>query len=124
MLSYSPSVQHVKNTNVMVQCEECLMWRLFSKRKLTLPQQKSLETVMADISYSCRALFYDLNFPAGLESTCVRDHHCGDPIEKLYYSAGYDLICASESVVSSIPEDYYPLCASCLEREHVKKRNK
>ena len=85
VLSYSPSVQHVKNTNVMVQCEECSMWRLlFSKRKLTLPQQKALETVMADISYSCGALFDDLDFPAGLESVCVRDHHCGDPIEKLY----------------------------------------
>ncbi len=47
VLSYSPSIQHAKNTNVMVQCEECLMWRLvFSKKKLTLPQKKSLEKML------------------------------------------------------------------------------
>ena len=25
---YSPSIQHAKNTNLMVQCEECSKWRL------------------------------------------------------------------------------------------------
>ena len=33
-LSFYPSVQHVKNAQLMVQCEECEIWRLvFSKKK-------------------------------------------------------------------------------------------
>ena len=32
VMSYSPSVQHVKNANIMIKCKECSMWRLlFSK---------------------------------------------------------------------------------------------
>ena len=35
VLPFTPTVRHVKNVDVMVQCEECDPWRLlFSKRKL------------------------------------------------------------------------------------------
>ncbi len=37
-LPSSPSVQHALNTNIVVQCDECDMWRLvFSKRSYLLP---------------------------------------------------------------------------------------
>ena len=32
-LSCTPSVQHVHNTNTMIQCEECDMWRLYFLKK-------------------------------------------------------------------------------------------
>lgn len=85
-ISYSPSVQHVKNVNVMVQCEDCSLWRLlFSKQKLTSVQRQTLEAILNDVSYSCGASFEDLEFPDGLDSVCIRDHNCGDPVERLYY---------------------------------------
>ena len=80
------------------------MWRLlFSKRKFTIPQRRTLEQTLADIAYSCGATLEDLAMPPELSS--VRDHQCRDPMEKLYYSAGYDLVCyysASENVDDSI----------------------
>ena len=40
-LSFSPSVQHAWNTDTMVQCDECSMWRLvFSKRKLSVAARR------------------------------------------------------------------------------------
>ena len=128
-ISYSPSVQHVKNVNVMVQCEDCLSWRLlFSKKKLTNLQRRTLEAILDDVSYSCGASFEDIEFPDGLESVCIRDHNCGDPVERLYYSAEYDAICyycASENISSEVPTDVYPLCSNCSNsKEHVKKRSK
>ena len=48
----------------------------------------------------------------------------GDPVEKLYYSAGYNPICyyyASEEVCE-VPQDVYPLCSDCISKAHVKKR--
>ena len=128
VLSYSPSAQHAKNTNTMVQCQECFMWRLvFSKRKLTAPQIRCLETILADVDYSCGALFNDLDLPAELDTVCVKDHGCGDPVEKLYYSAGYDpicLYCSSEDLDQSVPDNVYPLCHSCKDKKHIPKRNK
>ena len=124
-IAYSPSTQHVKNVDVMVQCEDCSMWRLlFSKRKLTNVQRRTLEAILNDVSCSCGASFEDIEFPDGLESVCIRDHNCSDPIEKLYYSAGYDPICyycASEEI-TEVSEDIYPLCSDCTSRTHVHKR--
>eukprot|EP00111_Clytia_hemisphaerica_P022406 TCONS_00065858-protein len=38
-LNFSPSKQHAKNTDTMLQCEECDKWRLvFSKKKITKAQ--------------------------------------------------------------------------------------
>ena len=35
-LPFSASVQNARNTNIMIQCKECEMWRLvYSKVKLT-----------------------------------------------------------------------------------------
>ena len=42
-ISFSPAVQHVNNVGTLMQCEECQMWRLLlSKRKLTIPQRRTL----------------------------------------------------------------------------------
>ena len=48
-LPFVASVQHAKNTNLMVQCEECEMWRLvYSKYKLTKAELTELSTAMND----------------------------------------------------------------------------
>ena len=87
----------------------------------------TLETTLADVTYSCGALLDELNLPPGLESVCIRDHQCGDTTEKLYYFAWFDPVCyycGSEEVDTSIPENIYPLRPSCVDKEHVYKRNK
>ena len=107
----------------MVQCEDCSMWRLlFSKRKLTKVQGRTLEAILSDVLYSCGASFEDIEFPDGLESVCIREHNCGDPIEKLYYSADpICYYCGSEDIIE-VSEDIYPLCRNCISKVHVNKR--
>jgi len=57
-MKFSPSVQHAKNTGVMLQCEDCDKWRLaFSKTKLNKVKREQLEGVLADVSFTCGFLF-------------------------------------------------------------------
>ena len=49
-------VQHVKNIDIMVQCRECLMWRLlYSKHKLSKGEGSALQVALDDTMYSCGA---------------------------------------------------------------------
>jgi len=94
---------------------------------LTNIQQRTLEAILDDISYSCGTSFEDIEFPDGLESVGIRDHNYGDPVEKLHYSAEYDVICyycVSNDVISEVPPDVYPLCRNRISKEHIKKRSK
>ncbi len=53
-IPFTPSVQHCKNTDTMVQYTECDKWRLvFSKKKLTQHQRKQLAEVLEDVGYTC-----------------------------------------------------------------------
>ena len=77
--------------------------------------------------YSCDATLEDLVMPPELCTVCVRDRQCGDPMEKLYYSAGYDPVCyycASEIVNDSIAVEFYPMCTSCVDKKCMQKRKK
>ena len=38
---------------------------------------------------------------------------CEDPVEKLYYSAGFEQICVHCSSVDDLPDKNYPICGSC-----------
>ena len=105
-LSFSPSVQHALNTGITVQCEECDMWGVvFSKKNLTVQQRSTLQSILEDVSYSCGASLEDIDFPFSLSShsIVVRDHRCGDTIERLYFSAGYEDICICACLVHVIP---------------------
>ena len=65
--TYNVTQQHVKNVNLVVQCEECEMWRLlFSKRKVSTHQVSQLERIIEDMSYTCGASFDDLELPKGI----------------------------------------------------------
>ena len=95
---------------------------IVSKRKLTIPQQKQ---TLADIAYSCDATLEDLVMLPELSTVCAQGHQCGDPMEKLYYWARYyPYYCASENVNDSIAAEFYPVCTSCVDKEHVQKRKK
>jgi hypothetical protein len=57
-MPYTPSVQHAKNTDIMVQCESCDKWRLvFSKKKLTQQQKQRVNTLLEDVSFTCGMTF-------------------------------------------------------------------
>ena len=62
-LPFSPSVQHVKNIDMMLQCTECEMWRLlFTKNKLKPAQKTQLTNVLGDdVEYTCGATLGELN---------------------------------------------------------------
>ena len=128
-LSFSPSVQHARNTDIMVQCDECSMWRLlFSKHKLSAAERATLQVVLEDISYTCGASLDELDLPDRLSTVVIRNHQCGDAIERLYYSAGYEDICiycaTTSNLVQSL-QDSYPICSSCHDtHQPVKKRQR
>ena len=109
----------------MLQCEECDLWRLLhvysKKRKLSAQDKTEIQSVIDDISYTCGATLQELDLPDKFSCVYVREHNCFDPIEKLYYSAGFEPICiycAAEDV-----EDCNPKCSACSDRPLVKKRS-
>jgi hypothetical protein len=127
---FNATQQHVRNVNILLQCEECGLWRLlFSKKKLIPQAVTQLQNLLEDISYSCGATFEDITMPEGLESVCVKRHNCYDPIEKLYYSCGFEPICiycaASDGLEfnSGNASDYYPQCDNCSLKPRIMKAN-
>ena len=86
---------HVRNADLMLECEECGMWRLiYAKHKLSLNQRKAIQDLLEGMSFSCGSPLQDLDLPSDLvDEVFIRDLYCTDPIEVLYYSATYDPIC-------------------------------
>ena len=81
-LPFVASVQHARNTSLVVQCEECEMWRLlYSPFKLSSPQRQQLSTCLEEYTFTGRLQSLDwtgLDWTDwnGLDSKCP----------KLYYS--------------------------------------
>lgn len=93
-LPFYASVQHAKNTGIVIQCEECFMWRVvYSKYHLNKTQQRELQSILDEQSYPCGAKLKDLGLPESLENVEIKYHDCHDMIERLYYSAKYEPIC-------------------------------
>ncbi len=122
-LPFHGVLQHVKNVNMMLECEECGMWRLlYARRKLKAAQRRDLEHALEDWTFTCGAQLQDLDLPGDLGEVYVREMSCGEPIEKLYYSAKYDPICIYCALPQSFTDpQFYPLCASCQNREKIRK---
>ncbi len=118
VIGYVPCQQHVNNVGLLVECEECSMWRLlFCKFKLNYQEVCELEKALDDISYTCGMLFAELELPGRLKNVCVKDHKCYDPIEKLYYACDFELICAHcASVEVENDVSYLPQCTNCQEK--------
>ena len=126
-LPFVASIQHVCNVGVMVQCEECQMWRLlYSPRKLSAIAVKELNSLLEDFTYTCGASLSDLDLPPMLSSVCVRDIHCHDPVEKLYYSMKYDPICiyccSTDNLILTSSSTSYPQCEDCKDKPSIHKR--
>ena len=122
-LPFSASVQHVRNVDLMLQCDECGLWRLlYSKYKLTKKERSDLQAAIEEISYTCGAQLQELELPGRLKDVYVRDISCEDSIEKLYYSAKYDPICVyCAASINSVPSDRYPQCPSCSDKPVISK---
>ena len=114
-LPFTPTVQHVKNCQVMVQCSECNMWRLlFSKYKLKKEERTELQNVLNEYTYTCGAKLSELHLQEKYSNIEIDDHNCGDIIEKLYYKAKLPPICiycGEDEPYSSELE--YPICVNC-----------
>ncbi len=123
-LPFSASKQHVKNVDMMLQCDECGRWRLlYSKKKLKKNERELLERRLDGLMYTCGSSLEDLALEAPLDEVHVRDLNCSEPIEKLYYSAGYSPIClyCATEVEHEAATEFYPQCSDC-QQARVKKR--
>ena len=53
-LPFYASVQHVRNTGMMLMCDECGMWRLvYATRKILADENRLLESALDGLSFSC-----------------------------------------------------------------------
>ena len=88
------------------------MWRLlYSKKKLKAADRRLLALKLYDVAFSCGALLQDLDLPNPLNEVYIRTIACFEPIEKLYYSAGYEPIrfyCAEQVDGATVPTGFYP----------------
>ena len=118
-------MQHVKNVDIMLQCDECSMWRLlYCRFKLSKKERSDLQTALIDISFSCGSQLQDLELPGRLNDVYTRMISCEQPIEKLYmyYSAKYSPICVyCAQDVEFIPKDKYPQCVDCADKPPIVK---
>ena len=122
-LPFYASVQHVKNINLMVECEECGLWRLlFSKRKVKNDTRLRLQRIIQDLVYTCGAKLSQLDLPDEFRDIEIRTHSCGDPIERLYYSADYQPICVYCGRDHPFTvADAYPQCEDCSDKPSILK---
>ena len=89
-IGFYASQQHVKNVDMVIQCE---MWRLlYCRHKLTVQERATFQSILDDTAYTCGATLDDLDLPDRLAGVCVKDHSCYDMVERLYYR-GYEPIC-------------------------------
>lgn len=67
----------MKNVDIIVQYEECLVWRLrYSKHKLSKGERYALQMVLDNVSYSCGTQLQDLELSSNLADVYVKDVHC------------------------------------------------
>ena len=75
------------------------------------------------ISYTCGASLNELD-PDRLSTVVIRNHQCGDAIERLYYSVGYEDY-ASTVLQRQFGSISYPIHSSCHDMHQlVKKRQR
>ena len=60
---FSPSEQHVRNADIMLQCENCDKWRLlFATKKLPVREKDQLTQILQSVEYTCGLLIGKLSF--------------------------------------------------------------
>ena len=69
---------------------------------------------LLDNYYTCGSSLQDIELPEPFKEVYVRNISCYEPIEKLYYSAGYDPICiycAEEVTVQDANAEFFSQCS-------------
>jgi len=106
-------------------CDECGMWSLvYATKKLKAPEVCKLHTAFDDLSFSCGASLQEADsIPSDLKDVVyVRNMHCNEPTEKLYYSAKFLDICihcAGDVPPWSDSELYYPQYEDCQDKPKI-----
>ena len=123
-LPFASSLRHVKNVDMMLECEQCGSWRLlYCEQKLTKKERENLEEALADVSFTCGAPLQDLELPGKLANVYVRDISCEEPIEQLYYTITHPPICVycAHSLDKADSESgYLPQCVECKDKPRIK----
>jgi hypothetical protein len=58
---------------MVIQCEECEMWRVIYSRKKLDPQNLCLlEKILEDVVYTYGTTFDELDLPPSLSTVCIR----------------------------------------------------
>lgn len=96
-MPFAPSAQYAKNVKVVIQCGECLKWRvLYCKHSLRKEQKEELEREIDVLEYTCGSTFADIECDdeSVLTSVFVKANlTCNTPTEIPYYTAGNTPIC-------------------------------
>ena len=117
-LPFASSLYHVKNINMMLQCEHCGRWRLlYSQYKLSKKERADLQAALEDLLFTCGSPLQELDLPGRLSSVYVQDIVCEEPIEWLYCKAKYPPICVYCACTLDIEfseyDQFYPQCCGC-----------
>ena len=77
-LPFSASKQHVTNVDMMLQCDDCGLWRLlYCKRKLKQQERELLERELDCFMYTCGASLQYMKLDPPLnEVLCSRCNLC------------------------------------------------
>ena len=121
-MSFSPSSQAAKNTNVVVQCDECGKWRcIYSKLKLKKYTAVKLNRFNQEFVYSCGTVLHEQCSNIIANVFVKVNLTCNSPIEIPFYSACNDPICfycGCEEENSLEKEDAkYPICKICISKK-------
>ena len=93
-LPFVSTLRHVLNVDMMLECEHCRRWRLlYSQYKLTEKDRTDLEKALQYVSFTCGSPLQELELPGKLVNVYIWDMVCEEPIERLYCTAKYPLIC-------------------------------
>lgn len=118
-MPFSPSTQTARNPDLVIQCKECMKWRVvYSKRKLKPADKNTVTTEVEQLMYSCGSVFQDID---GYEDTFLnvvfvrRNLTCRHDIGVTYYGAGNENICVHCGTLEDVLEHqgYYPICQGC-----------
>lgn len=104
ILSFSVSVQHVKNTEMMVQCDECCMRIIYSKYKMKKEQRIKLQVVLNNFTYTCGSKLAERQLPAEFKY-----------VEVQFYPIC--VYCGKDQPFTS--NDVYPQCTDCIGKSPI-----
>ena len=114
------TIQHAKNTNMVVQCEECKMWRIvYSKYKLTDSELEIIKSILDNYTYTCGSSMGDLHLCGRLSTVCIRNIRCHEPLEVHYYALDHEIICIHCCGADGLT---YRQCNLCSAIPPIKKR--